>query len=179
MSPPTVDMGSVNRVLIIKLSAFGDIIHALPVTDALKGSFPHIDITWAIDETFAPLLEGNSTVDHVLTLPRARGKQLRSASYHRDYFSRLRDVRKRRFDLTLDLQGLTKSALVAAASGARIRLAYHWLREAASFFQRPIPRNPASVHIVHHDLDLARFLGAKVQRPQFPFVKPTQADSKA
>jgi len=177
--PPAVDMASVRRVLIIKLSAFGDIIHALPVAEALKRSFPHIEATWAIDETFAPLLAGNPTVDHVLTLPRARGKQLRSVSYHREYFRTLRDIRKRRFDLTLDLQGLTKSALVAAASGAPLRLAYHWLREAASFFERPIPRDPASVHVVDQYLDVARFLGAKVDRPHFPFNIPAEDDAAA
>jgi heptosyltransferase-1 len=172
-------MGSVRRVLIIKLSAFGDIIHALPVAGALRSSFPHVDVTWAIEEAFAPLLAGNSTVNHILTLPKVRSKQLRSAAFHRDYFRRLRDVRRRRFDLTLDLQGLTKSAVVAAASGAPLRLAYHWLREAASFFERPIPRDPSSVHVVDQYLDVARFLGAKVDRPQFPFDIPADDELAA
>src|SRR5690348_6627722 len=131
MIPPEVDMGSVRRVLIIKLSALGDIIHALPVSAALKASFPHVELTWAVEEGFAPLVAGNPFLSHILTLPKVRGRQLRSPAFHREYFRRLRDVRMRRFDLTLDLQGLTKSAVVAAASGARLRLAYHWLREAA------------------------------------------------
>ena len=105
MTPPDVDMGSVGRVLIIKLSAFGDIIHALPVAAAIKESFPQVEITWAVEEAFAALVAGNPTIDHVLTLPKVRGKQLRSASFHRDYFLRLRDVRMRRFDLTLDIAG--------------------------------------------------------------------------
>jgi heptosyltransferase-1 len=172
-------MGSVRRVLIIKLSAFGDIIHALPVAQALRSSFPHIDVTWAIEETFAPLLAGNTTINHILTLPKVRGKQLRSPSFHRDYFRGLRDVRRRRFDLTLDLQGLTKSAVVAAASGAPLRLAYHYLREAASFFERPIPREPGSVHVVDQYLDVARFLGARVDRPEFPFDIPVEDDEAA
>src|SRR2546423_1118627 len=69
MTPPGVDMGSVDRVLIIKLSAFGDIIHALPVAAALKGTFPHIEITWAVQEAFAPLIADNPTIDHIITLP--------------------------------------------------------------------------------------------------------------
>jgi len=177
MTPPDVDMGSVGRVLIIKLSAFGDIIHALPVAAALKASFPHIELTWAVEEAFAPLVAGNSSIDHILTLPKVRGKQLRSASFHRDYFLRLRDVRKRRFDLTLDLQGLTKSAVVAAASGARLRLAYHWVREAASLFERAVPREPGSVHVVDQYLDVARFLGAAVGSPQFPFAISEQDEA--
>jgi heptosyltransferase I len=167
MAPPDVDMASVRRVLIIKLSAFGDIIHALPVSAALKSAFPHLELTWAVEEAFAPLVAGNPSVDHVLTLPKVRGRQLRSPSFHRDYFRRLRDVRRQRFDLTLDLQGLTKSAVVAAASGAPLRLAYHWMREAASFFERAVPRSPESVHVVDQYLDVARFLGARADRPEF------------
>jgi heptosyltransferase-1 len=170
-------MCAVRRVLIIKMSAFGDIIHALPVAAALKSSFPHLEITWAVEEAFAPLVTGNPTLAHVLTLPKVRGRQLRSPAFHRDYFRSLRDVRRRRFDLTLDLQGLTKSALVAAASGARLRLAYHWVREAASFFERAVPREPGSVHIVDQYLDVARFLGAKADRPQFPIAITDEDDA--
>lgn len=163
-------MAAVRRVLIIKLSAFGDIIHALPVASALKATYPHIEITWAVEEAYAPLVAGNPTIDHILLLPKVGSRQLRSARFHRDLFSRLRDVRRREFDLTLDLQGLFKSAVVAASSGARVRLAYHWTREAASLFEKAVPREPGSVHIVDQYLDVARFLGADVQHPQFPFA---------
>lgn len=177
MIPPDVDMGSVRRVLIIKLSAFGDIIHALPVAAALKSSFPHVEVTWAVEEAFAALVVGNPSINHILTLPKVRGRFLRSPVFHREYFLRLRDVRRRRFDLTLDLQGLTKSAVVAAASGARLRLAYHWVREAASLFERAVPREPKSVHIVDQYLDVARFLGANAECPQFPFHIPEEDEA--
>ena len=112
-------MGSVGRVLIIKMSAFGDIIHALPVAAALKASFPHIEITWAVEEAFAPLVTGNPSIDVILTLPKIGPKELRSPKSHRYVYGRLWDVRRRKFDVTLDLQGLLKSAVVAGASGAR------------------------------------------------------------
>lgn len=178
MTPPEVDMRSVKRVLIIKLSALGDVIHALPVSAALRSSFPDIELTWAIEEGFSPLVAGNPCLNNILMLPKVKGRHLRSPSFHRDYFRRLRDVRMRRFDLTLDLQGLTKSAVVAAASGAPLRIGYHWLREAASFFERPVPRRPDSVHIVDQYLDVARFLGATVEQPVFPFHIP-EADADA
>lgn len=178
MTPPAVDMNQVKRVLIIKLSALGDIIHALPVSAALGEAYPHLEITWAVEEAFTPLLSGNPYLAHIIALPKLRRLHLRSAAFHRDYFRRLRDVRKRRFDLTLDLQGLTKSAVVAAASGASVRLGYHWLREAARFFERPIPRSPGSVHIVDQYLDVARFLGAPVDPVRFPFHIPAEDEEK-
>src|SRR5947209_434416 len=119
MSLPRVDMASVRRILIIKLSAMGDILHALPVSAALGEAFPQIELTWAVEETFAPLLTGNPYLSHILPLPKLKFSRMRSSAYRWDYLRRLRDVRSRRFDLILDLQGLTKSAIVAVASGAR------------------------------------------------------------
>ncbi len=174
MIPPGVDMSAVRRVLIIKMSALGDVIHALPVSAALKEAFPHIEITWAVEEAFAPLVSGNPYLAHVLTIPKMRGRSLRSLRFHREYLRRLRDIRTRRFDLTLDLQGLTKSAVVAAASGAHRRLGYHWLREAAGWVERPVPRRPESVHVVDQYLDVARFLGAEPKRVWFPFHVPDE-----
>ncbi len=170
MTPPAIpDMSAVRRVLIIKMSALGDIIHALPVSAALGTTYPHLELTWAVEERFAPLLTGNPFLSHIITLPRLKGSQMRSGAFRREYAAHLRDVRCRRFDLTLDLQGLTKSAVIAAASGARVRLGYHWLREAAGLVERPIPRRKESVHIVDQYLDVARFLGANTDPVRFPF----------
>lgn len=177
MTPPAVDMASVRRVLIIKLSAMGDILHALPVSSALGEAYPHLEISWAVEEMFVPLLAGNPYVRHVIPLPKLRGSRLRSAAFRRDYFHRLRDIRSQRFDLSLDLQGLTKSALIASASGARIKLGYHWLREAARFVERPVPRRPESIHIVEQYLDVARFLGAEPKRVTFPLAIPPEEEA--
>jgi heptosyltransferase-1 len=163
-------MSAVQRVLIIKLSAIGDILHALPVSAALGEAYPHLEISWAVETPFATLLEGNPYLKEVLAVPKLRGKTLRTASSRRDYLERLRGVRSRQFDLTLDLQGLTKSALIAWAARPRRRLGYHWLREAARWVEQPIPRRPESVHIVDQYLDVARFLGANPQKVRFPFA---------
>ena len=151
----------VERVLIVKLSAIGDVIHALPVAAALKDAYPRLIIDWAVEEPFVPLLSGNPTLANVIALPKLRGSRLRSASFRRDYRRRLQALRENRYDISLDLQGLTKSAIVAVASGAKVRLGYHWLREAAKFLEKPVPRRAESIHIVDQYLDVARFLGAK------------------
>lgn len=169
MPPPTVDVAQVHRVLIIKLSAIGDILHALPVSAALGESFPHWEITWAVEEPFLTLLEGNPYLKRILTFPKLRSKTLTSSSLRKDYLARLRALREHNFDLVLDLQGLTKSAIIAYASGAKTRLGYHWLREAARWIETPIPRRPESVHIVDQYLDVARHLGANTDKVRFPF----------
>ena len=162
------------RVLIVKLSAIGDVLHALPVAAALKDAYPHLTIDWAVEEPFVPLLAGNPCLANVIGLPKLRGSRLRSASFRRDYLRRLQALRENRYDVSLDLQGLTKSAIVAVASGAKIRLGYHWLREAAKFLEKPVPRRPESVHIVDQYLDVARFLGASPAVVRFPFDIPAE-----
>jgi heptosyltransferase-1 len=176
LKPP--DMNSVQRVLIIKMSALGDIIHALPVAAALGETYPHLEISWFVEAPLAPLLTGNPYLKEVISLPKYRGQDLRRMHCLRDVGRHLRAVRHRRFDLTLDLQGLTKSATVAYASGAKLRFGYHWLREVARMVERPVPHRPESIHIVDQYLDVARFLGARVDRPQFPFHIP-DADKAA
>jgi heptosyltransferase-1 len=176
LKPP--DMRSVRRVLIIKMSAMGDIVHALPVAAALGEAYPHLEISWFVEAPLAPLLTGNPYLTEVITLPKYRGRDLRTLRCLRDVGRHLHAVRRRRFDLTLDLQGLTKSATVAYASGAKLRFGYHWLREVARMVERPIPHRPESLHIVEQYLDVARFLGAPVDVPLFPFHIP-EADQAA
>ncbi|HZP82294.1 MAG TPA: glycosyltransferase family 9 protein [Chthonomonadaceae bacterium] len=177
MTLPTVDMTAVRRVLLIKLSALGDIIHALPVSAALGEAYPHLEMTWAVEETFAPLIAGNPYISEIVTFPKVNSHKLRSAAFYPDYAARLREVRRRRFDLAVDMQGLTKSAVIAVASRARTRLAYHYLREAATLMVRPVPRRPESVHVVDQYLDIAHFLGATPERVRFPFHIPEEDEA--
>lgn len=174
---PVVDMTSVRRLLIVKMSALGDVLHALPVSAALGEAYPHLEITWVVEEPFVPLLSGNPTLTEVYAIPKLRAGRLRDAEFRRAYFGRLRGLRQRQFDLVLDLQGLTKSAIVAVLSGAKLRLGYHWLREIASLLEYRIPHDPASVHIVDQYLDVARYLGANPNTVRFPFHIPDEAES--
>ena len=98
-------LNDASRVLIVKLSAIGDVIHALPVAAALKEAYPLLAIDWAVEEPFVPLLSGNPDLRNVIPLPKLRGSRLRSASFRRDYRRRLRDLRENRYDVSLDLQG--------------------------------------------------------------------------
>lgn len=172
---PEINMTGVRRVLIVKLSAFGDIIHALPVSAALGTTFPHLEILWAVEEPFVDLLSGNPYVQEIFPLPKLKPGRLMSATYRQVYLGRLRALRRLGCDLAIDLQGLTKSAIVSVASGAKIRIGYHWLREVASLLERRVPRRPQSVHIVDQYLDVARYLGANLPEATFPFHIPAEA----
>jgi heptosyltransferase-1 len=172
-------MRAVKRVLIVKLSSIGDVVHALPVSAALGDAFPHLDISWIVEDMSAPMVTGNPYLKEVIVLPPDWRKNRISAKSFR-IFGRLRkDLHSRQFDVAIDLQGLSKSAIVAWASGARYRYGYDWLRELAPRLETRVPRRPESVHVIDQFLDVARFLGAPVEVVKFPLVIPDEETQAA
>ena len=93
------------RILVVRLGAMGDIVQTLPAVASLKHSMPHSEITWVIESKWRALLADNPYVDKVVLFDRFTMTGLRSA---------WRELRRERFDLAIDFQGLIKSALVAA-----------------------------------------------------------------
>lgn len=166
------DMKSVQRVLIIRLSAIGDVIHALPVSAALGEMYPHLEITWVVEDMSAPMVTGNPYLKDVIVLPRSRWKRGRwnSPQVWREYREFLSDLRRRRFDVTLDLQGYAKTGLIALATGAPHRFGWWKLRDGSGLISRAIPHRPESVHRVDRFLDVARALGAEPKTARFPIT---------
>jgi heptosyltransferase-1 len=171
------DLSKVTRVLIIRMSAIGDVIHALPLASALKDKYPHLKISWLVEEIPAEVVQGNPDLEHVFVIPRSRWKRGRvtSPQVWREYFSFLAMLRKERFDVTIDLQGYAKSALFALASGAPYRLGWHRLRDGANLISHRIPKRTDSVHRVDWFLDVARELGVDKPNVRFPIAIPPDA----
>ncbi|MGC8784706.1 MAG: lipopolysaccharide heptosyltransferase I [Armatimonadota bacterium] len=176
---PQIDMQRIERVTIVKLSSIGDVVHALPVSAALKRSFPHLQITWITEERCAEVVTGNPYLHEVITIP---GKTWRRGVWRPHTWQEVRRVvsllRSRRFQLAIDLQGLLKSAVVAWLTGAPVRIGYHWQREGAWLFNRVVPKEPTSVHVVQEYLDVARYLGAETEPVEFPLFIPPEAEER-
>ncbi len=158
------------RVLIIKPSSLGDVVHALPVLAALRAARPDAHIAWLVSNSFAPLLEGHPMLDEVIRFDRARyGRMLRSPRILADFLRFVRRIRREDFDLVIDLQGLARSGFLAGASGARVRVGFANAREGAWMFYNRRVRCPADVaHAVDRNLCVARAIGLNVGPPQFP-----------
>lgn len=100
------------NILVIKLSAIGDVIHALPVSRAVKETFPEARLTWAVEPPARDLLVDNPYIDEVLVFEKKKFKaSLRG--FWENFFPFRQKLRKGRFDVALDLQGLGKSAAIA------------------------------------------------------------------
>jgi lipopolysaccharide heptosyltransferase I len=151
-------------LLVIRLSAFGDVIHTIPAVVALRDALPETEIAWAVEPAYAELVE---TV--------ARVKAIR-VSLKRWSVARIvaawRAVRG--FDTSIDFQGLIKSSLIARASGAseRYGFARDVIREkpAVWFVNRPVTIDSSS-HVVEWNVDLARaFAPAIAGVPEVDFA---------
>lgn len=119
-----MDRGRHKKILIIKPSSLGDIVHSLPTLKAVRHLFPKAFISWLVKEEWAGILAGNPYLDEILSFPfTLKGMP-----------QIIRSVRERQFDLVLDLQGLLRSSMLGLISGAPIRIGYDNAREGAKIF---------------------------------------------
>ena len=109
-------LGDAPRILIVRLSALGDVIHGVPVACALRDAFPRATIGWVVEGRTAELLEAHPAIDHVIRAPRGWLKSPRAVLALR------RELRFHHFEIAIDLQCLTKSAIAAKLSGAPRRI---------------------------------------------------------
>lgn len=142
------------RILIVRLSAIGDVIHALPVLDALRRALPEAHLGWAVHPGPANLLQGHPQLDELVVVPRrdwTPGGLLRIRRLLREHGP---------WDAAVDVQGLTKSGLVALLSGARQRIGFAGpaSREINAVFINCRVR-PRARAVIDMNLELLRPLG--------------------
>lgn len=160
------------NILIVKLSAVGDVIHTLPSLAALRHRFPKAHISWVVEEAASDLLRNHPCLDEVIISGRKRWlKELRQAKFSQVFAEAgrfLSHLRSRRYDLALDFHGLFKSAILTWLSGAPRRLGYDSMQELSGlFYSEKIPED-LNRHAVDRYLDFPRHLGADPEKPEFP-----------
>jgi lipopolysaccharide heptosyltransferase I len=136
----SLDRVGARRIAIIKPSALGDIVHALPVLTALRARFPTARITWVVNAAYEPLLTGHPDLDDTLPFDRSAMKGVRSAV--RATVAFVRELRRRRFDLAIDMQGLLRSGLMTWATGAPVRVGFANAREGSRYLYTHKVKSP-------------------------------------
>ena len=106
------------KLAIVKLSAMGDIIHAMVALQYIKKHNTNIQIDWIVEEGFAKVLEGNPHIDNILTLNLKTIKTDKMALFKE--IKKIRGYAKNRYDLVIDAQGLIKSSITARLLGRRV-----------------------------------------------------------
>ncbi|MBL9088058.1 MAG: glycosyltransferase family 9 protein, partial [Planctomycetia bacterium] len=195
--PPALDLPALaprprrrrgpRRVLVVRLSAVGDVLHALPAVHALAAARPDVEVDWLVEDRAAALLEGHPDLARVHVVPRARWRRslrrpLAAPGALLDVVRFVARLLRRRYDAVVDLQGNLKSGLWAAAAGAPVRvgLASDDAREGNGFF---VNRRVPVARTVRHRVERAlRVLGVVAGAP-LPFagggVAPVAADGHA
>ena len=153
------------NILIVKLSAIGDVIHTLPSLAALRHCYPDADITWVVEEAAADLLADHPDLNRVIVSGRKRWlNELRRGQITaplREMLLFLRDLRRHPYDLVIDFHGLFKSAVIVLLSGGKRKLGYDSLQELSGlFYNEKIPEKMGT-HAVDRYLDFVRHVAGK------------------
>jgi lipopolysaccharide heptosyltransferase I len=155
------------RILIIKLSSLGDVIHSLPTLTAIRRAYPEAHIAWVAGPKAAEIVARHPGVDRVYGIGvsgECAGKFVPLPSL----LAAVRVLRAERFDVSLDLQGLFRTACLAFAVGAPQRVGFRGFQEGAFLLcnRRVIPERD-DIHAVHGYLQFARYLGADDSTAEF------------
>jgi heptosyltransferase I len=147
-------------ILILRLSALGDVIHTLPAAEAVRRAFPASRIGWVVERPYAELVRLTAPVDEVfVAATKAWRRKPLSRETRDELFGLARAMRAfARDGITIDFQGLLKSASFGPISGARARYGFApaFLKEKVTrlFYSRTIPIDPAG-HVIEWNVGLA------------------------
>lgn len=151
------------HVLIVKLSAIGDVVHAMPAVAALRREREDVRISWVAERSAAAILRDSPVIDRLIEIDtRSWRRSLLRRETQRALRSRLSSLRSEPVDVAIDFQGLIKSAFVAFASGAPRRIGFETaaLRESASrvFLTEQVPVDDRG-HVIEKNIALVRAFG--------------------
>lgn len=156
------------NILIIKMSSLGDVLHTLPFAAALRRLYPEAKLTWLVHPQFAGFVPDPPVIDEVLYFDKKKFNSLGFAG-KLAYFREMKALlHSKHFDLVIDMQGLFKSAVLAAISGCSNRIGYCEMREGSGFISKAITGSHSQDHVIERYLDVARYLGAEIEELEFP-----------
>ncbi|MBA4119105.1 MAG: hypothetical protein C0513_00115 [Isosphaera sp.] len=154
---PAGPIPGVERVLLIRPSALGDVCRTVPVLAALRLAYPRAKIDWLVRDSFAEAVAHHPGLTSVVPFPRARFA--RPAAWP-ELARWLGALRARRYDLVIDAQGLLRSGAFMLATGAPVRVGDGNARELAWLGANRRPRPPRTLHTVERMMALAHAAGA-------------------
>ena len=158
-------MTAPERILIVKLSAIGDVVHSLPFLEVVKRTWPQAGIDWVVEEAAAPIVLGHPALDRVWVSrrkawQRALTKGPGRAAAAREAAAFAGALRREPYDLVVDLQGLFKSGVITGLARGRRKVGMSGAREGSAFFltEAPVPVD-YETHAMLRYLEVARALG--------------------
>ena len=171
------------KFLVVRLTAIGDVIHALPAVMDLRSSFPEAEIDWLVETTAAPLIRNSQIVSRVIEISTRRWRErMLAPATLRQIGGTITALRRARYDWAVDFQGLWKSGLLARLSGAREVIGFHSsdLREPSARVLYSRQAGPArGMHRIERNRNLLKIAGLHPSGPaRYPATLWTEEDSR-
>jgi 3-deoxy-D-manno-octulosonic-acid transferase/heptosyltransferase-1 len=160
------------RILIVKLSSIGDVVHTLPVLPAIINKLPKAEIDWLVEEEASELITNHPLLNKVIIFYRKYWLKNLSPLKIFQTFKEVKEfynhLRKERYDLVIDFQGLFKSGILTFITKGKRKLGYDKTRELSHIFlNEKIPVYNIENHAVKRYLNLLRPLDIEIKKPEF------------
>lgn len=158
------------KILIIKPSSLGDIVHSLPFLNAVHKRFPEAEIHWVVAKGFEQMFEGHPMIKKLWVIKKDEWKKINRLRHTvRELKVLYNELKEERFSIVVDLQGLLRSGLIARATNAPLRIGFKEAREGSPLFYTHSIEGGKDVHVVDRYLRIARYLDCDTADVQFPF----------
>ena len=167
------------NILIINFGQIGDVVLSLPALKAVRGKFSGAKITALIGKSGAEIVEISDFVDDKIAVDRVKLRDGHKAASVKEILKIAKDVRRREFDLVIDLHSLYETNLLGFLSGAEHRLYANRENRSLDFlanFEPKPPREDKRLHLTDHYLNVLKPLGIE-NAPRFVEIKPREKDS--
>jgi len=158
------------KILIVKPSSLGDVIHSLPFLNAVKTCLPKSEIHWIIAKGLEGILESHPMIDKLWVIDKDSWKNIQNVkSTIQEIKVLFKKLKQEKYDLVVDLQGLLRSGVITAATGAPVRIGFREAREGSSVFYTHKVAGGKNIHAVDRYLKIAESLGCNTADISFPF----------
>lgn len=159
------------KILIVKPSSLGDVIHSLPFLNAVKTCLPKSEIHWIIAKGLEGILESHPMISKLWVIDKDSWKNIQNVkSTIQEINVLFKKLKQEKYDLAVDLQGLLRSGVITGATGARVRIGVREAREGSSVFYTHKVAGGKDIHAVDRYLKIAAFLGCDITEVRFPLV---------
>lgn len=165
----TLKLAGPEKILIVKPSSLGDIVHSLPFLNSLSKCFPEAEIHWVVAKGFEGLLEGNPVLKKIWVINKSEWRKIRKTQATISELDRLvKGLRAERYDCVIDLQGLFRSGFIAKAARSPVRIGFADAREGSAFFYTHKVMSSRDIHAVDLYLKIAADLGCAADDIRYP-----------
>ena len=160
------------KILIVKPSALGDIVHSLPFLNAMRKRFPEAKIDWVVAKGLHPLLENHPQLNKLWIIDKGNWKKLsRLNTTYKELKQLSSDLKNEKYDLVVDLQGLMRSGIITKMTKCKYRVGFQSAREGANlFYTHKISCKWSEMHAIDRYLKLAAALGCNIDKVENTFT---------